>query len=548
MAWIKSKADQLAQAAHQQVSAVQQSASKLAGDVLDSVRGPEADVRKAQGDFEFREGPLGFTLEGNLVVAVEPHAQAERLGVAIGDRLVRVDGYEVPPCETGGFEEQRARGMIAKWLKELRGFLGARWEMPRPGVLTFELVEVDGESGEGPASGSARSERAKTGAGGPAGATGAAAVLQAELQRIQEERKKLTLELQDAQEERGALAAELEQLRQRGTQSAKRIGELEEQLQSLRAQNKELLGADEELAKLRQATQATEEAHQGALEAAESRAKRAEQGLSSAQEELQVLTSQLKAAEAAAEGCRVQLEPLEKEMRGFREAHEAELELLREEQERRIEAHALEVKDWAQRLEQQQQQAEEELSQQQKELQRSQEMLIEAQANAEAACVEARAARMEAASAGAGDPEKASSTSETFEVQGLQKRIDLLENRCATLQRRLQSQEPLSPSSTLRPTWELRLAEATGPHVAAVVVAAHRLLLGLLKGFLERLLRSEAWLWVFYAHLLVLYALAASSSVQAGADAGRRAIDSLNAQLNAAGVGGTPARSPLRGG
>ena len=32
---------------------------------------------------------------------------------------------------------------------------------------------------------------------------------------------------QDAQEERGALAAELEQLRQRGTQSAKRIGELE---------------------------------------------------------------------------------------------------------------------------------------------------------------------------------------------------------------------------------------------------------------------------------------------------------------------------------
>ncbi|CAK9056829.1 Alpha/beta hydrolase domain-containing protein 17B [Durusdinium trenchii] len=547
MAWIKSKADQLAQAAHQQVSAVQQSASKLAGDVLDSVRGPEADVRK---DFEFREGPLGFTLEGNLVVAVEPHAQAERLGVAIGDRLVRVDGYEVPPCETGGFEEQRARGMIAKWLKE----------MPRPGVLTFELVEVDGESGEesprcsgseaeGPASGSARSERAKTGAGGPAGATGAAAVLQAELQRIQEERKKLTLELQDAQEERGALAAELEQLRQRGTQSAKRIGELEEQLQSLRAQNKELLGADEELAKLRQATQATEEAHQGALEAAESRAKRAEQGLSSAQEELQVLTSQLKAAEAAAEGCRVQLEPLEKEMRGFREAHEAELELLREEQERRIEAHALEVKDWAQRLEQQQQQqAEEELSQQQKELQRSQEMLIEAQANAEAACVEARAARMEAASAGAGDPEKASSTSETFEVQGLQKRIDLLENRCATLQRRLQSQEPLSPSSTLRPTWELRLAEATGPHVAAVVVAAHRLLLGLLKGFLERLLRSEAWLWVFYAHLLVLYALAASSSVQAGADAGRRAIDSLNAQLNAAGVGGTPARSPLRGG
>eukprot|EP00913_Durusdinium_trenchii_P003728 g3450.t1 len=506
MAWIKSKADQLAQAAHQQVSAVQQSASKLAGDVLDSVRGPEADVRK---DFEFREGPLGFTLEGNLVVAVEPHAQAERLGVAIGDRLVRVDGYEVPPCETGGFEEQRARGMIAKWLKELRGFLGARWvmgaEMPRPGVLTFELVEVDGESGEesprcsgseaeGPASGSARSERAKTGAGGPAGATGAAAVLQAELQRIQEERKKLTLELQDAQEERGALAAELEQLRQRGTQSAKRIGELEEQLQSLRAQNKEawigeLLGADEELAKLRQATQATEEAHQGALEAAESRAKRAEQGLSSAQEELlgsvsdglQVLTSQLKAAEAAAEGCRVQLEPLEKEpragrsgmartpglsprgsqeMRGFREAHEAELELLREEQERRIEAHALEVKD-------------------------CQEMLIEAQANAEAACVEARAARMEAASAGAGDPEKASSTSETFEVQGLQKRIDLLENRCATLQRRLQSQEPLSPSSTLRPTWELRLAEATGPHVAAVVVAAHRLLLGLLKGFLE---------------------------------------------------------------
>lgn len=38
-----------------------------------------ARCRRSQ-DFEFREGPLGFTLEGNLVVAVEPHAQARTAG------------------------------------------------------------------------------------------------------------------------------------------------------------------------------------------------------------------------------------------------------------------------------------------------------------------------------------------------------------------------------------------------------------------------------------------------------------------------------------
>jgi len=550
--WIKSKADQFAQAAHQQVNAVHQSASRLAEDVLQKVTHREDDGRR---DVEFGDGPLGFTLEGNLVVAVQPNSQAERLGVAIGDRLVRVDGYEVPDVESGGFEEQRARALISKWLKE----------MPRPGVLTFELPEEFSDEGEPPEQLDApTSPEAQDEASATAKST-AVQVLQGELQRIQEERRKLSQELQESQEQRGALTAQLEQLKQKSDQQLRRSADLEEQLLALRSQHKDLkelhqaLGSKEEASQAAaQASAARVESIQGAAQAAESRAAAAEQELSLLRQELKTALATLAETEAAAAATPMQLEPLEKEMRGFGQAHEAELELLREEEQKRAEAHAQRVKELEERLEAQQQQAAEELQRQQEELQRSKEALVEAQVTAEAAALEARAARMEAKSTAEpnGDimddqllrvEEVAMPVAKanSGEVLGLQKRIDLLENRCASLQRRLQSQESVMSTAPLRPSWELKLAAVAGPYVTAVVVTIHRLALGMLRGFLEKLLKSEAWLWVFYAHLLVLYAIAASSSWQTTADAGRGAVDSLNAQLASAGAGGAPA---LRGG
>ena len=115
--------------------------------------------------------------------------------------------------------------------------------------------------------------------------------------------------------------------------------------------------------------------------------------------------------------------------------------------------------------------------------------------------MEAHSLRMEMAKRGA--PE---------ELARLQRRIDLLESRGA----RREEQGPRE-----RPGWEVWLAANAGAHATALLVTAHQLLLTALRSFLERLLRSEAWLWVFYAHLLVLYALAAWSSVATSADAGR---------------------------
>jgi len=36
----------------------------------------------------------------------------------------------------------------------------------------------------------------------------------------------------------------------------------------------------------------------------------------------------------------------------------------------------------------------------------------------------------------------------------------------------------------------------------------------MLRNFTKRLLKRDAWLWMFYAHLLFLYAIAASSYVE----------------------------------
>jgi len=123
--WLKAKAEQLAQTAQQHLTDLEQSASQLTQGVLQHV---ESSAPSHHKDIEFGAGPLGFRLEGTLVVIVEESQQAGALGVEVGDRLVAVDGYEVPTFEPDDVEgEQRAKKLIKKWMRE----------MPRPATLTF---------------------------------------------------------------------------------------------------------------------------------------------------------------------------------------------------------------------------------------------------------------------------------------------------------------------------------------------------------------------------------------------------------------------------
>jgi len=105
--WLKAKAEKLAQTAHQHLTDLEQSASQLTQGVLQHV---ESSAPFHHKDIEFSAGPLGFHLEGTLVVSVDESQQAGALGVEVGDRLVAVDGYEVPNFEPDDVEgEQRAK-------------------------------------------------------------------------------------------------------------------------------------------------------------------------------------------------------------------------------------------------------------------------------------------------------------------------------------------------------------------------------------------------------------------------------------------------------
>ncbi|CAE7194519.1 unnamed protein product, partial [Symbiodinium sp. CCMP2592] len=137
-------------------------------------------------------------------------------------------------------------------------------------------------------------------------------------------------------------------------------------------------------------------------------------------------------------------------------------------------------------------------------------------------------------SKGAGAPETAGHE----EVAQLWDRINYLEKRCRNFQKKLDARpiiyqaptgtgplnlESGSAASAGKPNWEPWLRDVTGPvarrlnlpqgseqRVAAVAAPLCQAIEAPLRSFTQRLLRQDRWLWVFYAHLLVLYAIAAS--------------------------------------
>lgn len=124
------------------------------------------------------------------------------------------------------------------------------------------------------------------------------------------------------------------------------------------------------------------------------------------------------------------------------------------------------------------------------------------------------------------------------EVAHLWDRINYLEKRCRTLQKKLDARPIIYQAPTGygplnleagnevaggSATWEPWLREVTGPvarrlhlpqgseqRVASVAAPLCQAIEVPLRNFTQRLLRRDRWLYIFYVHLLVLYAIAAS--------------------------------------
>merc|ERR1719326_659557 len=130
------------------------------------------------------------------------------------------------------------------------------------------------------------------------------------------------------------------------------------------------------------------------------------------------------------------------------------------------------------------------------------------------------------------------------EVVALYDRINLLERRCCYLQGKV-NVRPLAkvnPNADLsvesgiveRPDWEAWLASKIGAKGADLVVFMYCFMDAWLRKFTQRLLRRDMWLWVFYAHLLVLYTIAGSCYAETWFSAEEAPVDAINAEMSKA--------------
>jgi len=109
------------------------------------------------------------------------------------------------------------------------------------------------------------------------------------------------------------------------------------------------------------------------------------------------------------------------------------------------------------------------------------------------------------------------------DTMAMYERIDMLERRVVSLQKKLNSrpvvfQNPVGGDAELgvnplrhRPSWELSIVSIAGPRAGAIAVMIYLTIDTALRNFTKRLLKQDAWLWVFYTHLLVLYMISAAS-------------------------------------
>lgn len=112
-------------------------------------------------------------------------------------------------------------------------------------------------------------------------------------------------------------------------------------------------------------------------------------------------------------------------------------------------------------------------------------------------------------------PEEISGDAGSFDavedVGELHARIHVLENQCSTLQKKLNARPIVyqTPGSARRRAASLARSTSLMGVVREIVEQ-------LLRNFTEELLKRDAFLWVFYGHLCILYVIAASCYAQTG--------------------------------
>lgn len=596
MDFLEKAARAAAQAAQEQVNELKMGALELAEDLAGAA--PTSSLNSSgHKEVEFRDGPLGFRLEGTMVVSVEPNSQASKLGVEAGDRIAMVAGYAVPDFDPDDEEgEEKAAKVVKKWLKE----------MPRPSSLSFVPVAAEEEeedvqnaqdealadsadpltSGDMLADLSAdaafdegcreaaptsdadkanlkalmqlASEWQQQDESAEAAHPADMQALQADLRHEQEERRQLAIELQRMRKDKSQATASMQSMK---ATHAKKVAELQAQLSSMKEEHKKaLLSAsageadnysaleaaearekvmEEELSRLRKAVESSEQA---AAKAEATRARESED-----------LRTRVAEQEERARVAEARTEALASELQGFCQAHDAELELLRGERadlERRQSEQKQAHED---RFKEAQEKAAEELAEVKRQVDEAWRVAAEhkaavraAEAEAAAAALEASTARNEASRSSLqaradqpfrdidlGDDDDATKAprgpahgdaAASGDSMALYQRIDMLERRCVSLQKKLNSrpvvfQNPVGSGgddtemgrSWQRPKWELGLVSVCGPKVGAVAVAGYTAVHEILRAITRKLLKQDALLWLFYAHLLFLYVIAASS-------------------------------------
>eukprot|EP00927_Polykrikos_kofoidii_P044791 TRINITY_DN38675_c0_g1_i1.p1 TRINITY_DN38675_c0_g1~~TRINITY_DN38675_c0_g1_i1.p1 ORF type:complete len:585 (+),score=131.49 TRINITY_DN38675_c0_g1_i1:103-1857(+) len=568
--WLKAKAEELARVAQSQVDELQQSASKL---VSTSARGQ----RKA---LEFGEGPLGFTLEGTLVVSVEAGSQASELGVEVGDRLLQIDGYNVPispPGDVAG--EQRANKVIQKWLRK----------MPRPGELSFASPDFD------------QPELCHDSAEATTAPVDASSPLDAIV--VEENPLRVAAELRETKQTLFQVRASLDMEKRKANKLLQEVGFLRERSKELLlAANARETDSDAafdaaeirasamqaEIDRLRDEVASRENldvrcselqnevvslrdsldvAKKFALEK-ETELDRANEVIANLRQELESEITKASALDARANAAESRGKALVDEIAGLRNAHDAEMELLVEENNRQAAAQKSKADEQEKKASLENDRVRCELGEARRAALEYQASAASAAAEAHTAVLEASAARAatraaiadaEAARAAAAAAATSSPVNEAFcggangadtlpanrvdIVDGLvppssleegvaawRARAEFFEQRCSTLQRKLTARIPTSivgqaGAGQSHPTWLPWVLRVAGPRVGELSLLAFTMPSRAMRSFTGRLLERDALLWVFYAHLLILYLIAASYVLSSPAAHGSLAAD-----------------------
>lgn len=526
--WLKAARDQAAKIGED----IQKQAILLADDA----------AQKGKREVSFREGGLGFELNGVYVASVDPDGQAHQLGVRQGDKLVSIAGYVIP--------ENPKEESVKKWLDE----------MIRPGRLTF----VSEAMKDGTISASAvvfpkEADFADTGlkafpeqswqeddvvvvlpemsAGKDVAiskvptqhASSLANVstetqLRAELYAARDEVQSLERELEDCRQECyelrhfAAEKAEDTSLRS-GSREALRLRRALEQLEQAQKEAEEYKKKARDLqVRLETSTAACEELRLESMQS-EDRAMEAMEGREQIlEEEVQRLRASISAlknehqasSRAATQELRESQDRAAELEKRLAQAATAKTDLERMVQEALARAVNAETQASAsqQRYEGQLHKLQQRVNELQAELAQP---ASAPQANGCAPEPEEVAEEQLTENAVASGPQGIATGAfdNIQDVSELRAHIHVLEQQCSTLQRKLNAR----PIVYQAPPKERPSRHRSSGGILGVL---RDIVEQLLRSFTERLLKRDAFLWVFYAHLLVLYAIAASCYAQTG--------------------------------